>query len=217
MALAAYKNIFGSSRSDQLTLSGVTNIMPSLLSKWKHKRTQSKQSAQATKSSTTETVTPPSSSSGDTKANADAPATSEAASAKPTSTIVPEVGETPQGLQVRLWNQAYDGVKATDPELVEAYERILSTKLRGKGAETCTDASTVSNDIARTREPRAVQMQHLVRIGLEKTQREAAVKQKIGDGMAVIAVVKGVIDKAVQASPEAAIAWVGVSFALEVS
>lgn len=60
-------------------------------------------------------------------------------------------------------------------------------------------------------------MQQLVQIGLKKTQREADIKHNIHDGMQAIAAVKGVIDKAVQASPEAAVAWVGVCFAIEVS
>jgi len=60
------------------------------------------------------------------------------------------------------------------------------------------------------------QMERLVRVGLQKTAREAAVKQQIGDVIQRVGVVKGLVDKAVQASPEAAMAWVGVSFALEV-
>ncbi|KAK3943422.1 Pyruvate/Phosphoenolpyruvate kinase-like domain-containing protein [Diplogelasinospora grovesii] len=39
---------------------------------------------------------------------------------------------------------------------------------------------------------------------------------QIGDVIQTVGVVRGLVDKAVQASPEAAIAWVGVSFALEV-
>ncbi|PVH71957.1 hypothetical protein DL98DRAFT_399416, partial [Cadophora sp. DSE1049] len=138
------------------------------------------------------------------------------------TTIVPEVAESEHSLQGRLWNQAYDAIKAADPELAEAYERILSTEIRWEDSETGPDAdasasaSAVRNDIAPSRESRAVQMQQLVQIGLKKTQRDAAVKQKMGDGMAAIAAIKGIIDKAVQASPEAAIAWVGVSFALEI-
>lgn len=58
-------------------------------------------------------------------------------------------------------------------------------------------------------------MQELVQIELKKTQREAAVKQGISDGMAAIEAVKSIIGKLVKASPEAAVSWVGVCFAIE--
>lgn len=59
-------------------------------------------------------------------------------------------------------------------------------------------------------------MKQLVQAGLERTQKEAAVKRGIDDGLQAVHAVKGAIDKAVQAAPEAAIAWVGVCFGLEV-
>jgi hypothetical protein len=105
-------------------------------------------------------------------------------------------------LQARLWNQAYDELKADEPKIVDAYEKFLSTEL------------PTANEIEP--EQRWHQMERLVRVGLQKTAREAAIKQQIGDVMQAVGVVRGLVDKAVQASPEAAIAWVGVSFALEV-
>lgn len=60
-------------------------------------------------------------------------------------------------------------------------------------------------------------MERLVRAGLERTEKEATVKQGIEQGMQAVNSVKGIVDKAVQASPEAALAWVGICFALEVS
>ncbi|KAM0273519.1 hypothetical protein ACHAQH_008315 [Verticillium albo-atrum] len=105
------------------------------------------------------------------------------------------------GLQARLWNQAYDGLKEDEPERVAAYEKCLSTKL------------PTANEIEP--EQRWHLMERLGRVGLQKTAREAAVKQQIGDAIQTVGVARGLVDKAVQASPEAAIAWVGVSFALE--
>ncbi|KAL6408691.1 hypothetical protein AUP68_07635 [Ilyonectria robusta] len=32
-------------------------------------------------------------------------------------------------LRERLWNQAYDGLKADEPEIVDAFEKLLSTEL----------------------------------------------------------------------------------------
>jgi hypothetical protein len=59
-------------------------------------------------------------------------------------------------------------------------------------------------------------MQRLVNHGLRRTERDAELKQGMEDGIQAALAVKEVVDKAVQASPEAAIAWVGVCFALEV-
>jgi hypothetical protein len=59
-------------------------------------------------------------------------------------------------------------------------------------------------------------MQQLVELSLHTTEMDANFKQKIGDGLQAAMRVKEIIDKAVQASPEAAIAWVSVCFALEV-
>jgi hypothetical protein len=59
-------------------------------------------------------------------------------------------------------------------------------------------------------------MQQLVHNGLQKTEEEAAVKQGMEDGIQAAMAVKQVVDKAIQAAPEAALAWVGVCFALEV-
>lgn len=60
-------------------------------------------------------------------------------------------------------------------------------------------------------------MMRLIQAGLEKTEKEAAVKQSLEDGMQAVHSVKGIIDKVVKAAPEAALALVGVCFALEVS
>jgi hypothetical protein len=59
-------------------------------------------------------------------------------------------------------------------------------------------------------------MKQLVQAGLERTEKEAAIKRRIDDGLQSVYVVKGIIDKAVQVAPEAAVAWVGVCFGLEV-
>jgi hypothetical protein len=59
-------------------------------------------------------------------------------------------------------------------------------------------------------------MQQLVPHGLHKTEKDAQVKQGVGDSIQAALSVKEVVDKAIQASPEAAVAWVGVCFALEV-
>ncbi|KAM9874159.1 hypothetical protein BJF96_g573 [Verticillium dahliae] len=125
----------------------------------------------------------------------------------------PEI--SPQSLQERLWNQAYDDLKANESKTVEAYEKVLTCELKG-GDPASIGFATQENEIEQTRKGRWGQMEQVVRAGLERTAKEAAIKQGIQDGMQAVCAVKGIVDKAVQASPEAAVAWVGVCFALEI-
>ena len=46
-------------------------------------------------------------------------------------------------------------------------------------------------------------MQQLVQLGLRRTEAEAKAKEKMGDVIQVVMAVKAVVDKAIQASPEA--------------
>ncbi|KAH6989033.1 WD40-repeat-containing domain protein [Ilyonectria sp. MPI-CAGE-AT-0026] len=117
-----------------------------------------------------------------------------------------------ESLQERLWNEAYDQLKSNEPDVVETYEKILSSQLH---AGDSTPASQ-KNDIGQTREERSHQMQELVRLGLEKTAKGASVKQGIEGGLQTATIMKGIVDKAVQASPEASVAWVGVCLALDI-
>jgi hypothetical protein len=119
-------------------------------------------------------------------------------------------------LQEQLWTQAYEALKADQTSLVDAYERILSSRLDGKDP-TAKNAQPSENKIANTQEQRWHQMKKLVDMGREKTKAQASIKGKIGEGMQAVDAVKGIIDKAVQASPQASAAWVGVCFGLEVS
>lgn len=120
-----------------------------------------------------------------------------------------------RSLQERLWNQAYDELKANESDIVEAYEKILSGELH-RGDSASTGCASEKNEIEQVGERRWCQMKQLVQAGLERTQREAAIKQGIGDGLQAISAVRGIVDKAVQAAPEAAVAWVGVCLGLEV-
>ncbi|KAH7230632.1 uncharacterized protein BKA55DRAFT_696559 [Fusarium redolens] len=78
-------------------------------------------------------------------------------------------------LQERLWNQAYDELKASEPKLVEAYERILSAELHRNDSSSITSEPT-ENKIGRTRETRCRQMQQLVQEGPDRTQKAASIK-----------------------------------------
>ncbi|RBA12813.1 hypothetical protein FPRO05_14089 [Fusarium proliferatum] len=139
--------------------------------------------------------------------------TSQPTPSPPTSTDS-ETSPLPN-LQERLWNQAYDDLKASEPKLVEAYEKILSVGLHRKDPSSVTCEST-ENEIEGARETRCRQMQQLVRDGLDRTQKAASIKRGIDEGLQAVQAVRGIVDKAIQAAPEAAIAWVGVCLGLEI-
>lgn len=136
-----------------------------------------------------------------------------------TSTILhaPTPTASPPSLPERLWNEAYDQAKAGDSNIVDTYETILSARLSQKIAEPVADLASQHNEIEQNPEKRWAQMYQLVRDGLDRTEKEAKVKQGMEDGIQAAMVMKAVVVKAIQATPEAALAWVGVYFALEVS
>ncbi|KAM5357116.1 hypothetical protein ACJZ2D_016601 [Fusarium nematophilum] len=118
-------------------------------------------------------------------------------------------------LQERLWNQAYDELKASEPKLVEAYERILSAGLHRNDSSPIASEPT-ENEIGKTQETRCRQMQQLVQEGLDRTQKQASIKRGIDEGLQAVQAVRGIVDKAMHAAPEAAVAWVGVCLGLEI-
>ncbi|KAK1991102.1 NACHT-domain-containing protein [Colletotrichum falcatum] len=120
---------------------------------------------------------------------------------------------TANHLKERLWNEAYDNLKRSESEIVEAYEKFLSDKLP---SDSHTPTASAEDHFKSDPQERWRQMDGLVQAGLQKTEKDAASKQTISDVIRVISPLKEVIRKAVQAAPEAAIAWVGVSFALEI-
>jgi len=106
----------------------------------------------------------------------------------------------PSSLVERLWLRAYDDLKAEDAILVRNFEKILSHELDTSGG----------TDIRQT------QLSHLIRAGLERTEKEARFKKGVGDILGVILKAKGVVDSAIQAVPHAALAWSSACLALEV-
>ncbi|KAH7247364.1 uncharacterized protein BKA55DRAFT_739393 [Fusarium redolens] len=139
--------------------------------------------------------------------------TSQPTPSPPTSTDA-ETSPLPS-LQERLWNQAYDELKASEPKLVEAYEKILSVGIHRNDPSSVTCEST-ENEIGGARETRCRQMQQLVQDGLDRTQKAASFKRGIDEGLQAVQAVRGIVDKAVHAAPEAAVAWIGVCLGLEI-
>ena len=117
----------------------------------------------------------------------------------------------------RLWDRAYDDLKDEETALLQAYEKILSCNLHEDGIGSAVTKSQ-SNAIAQhDPDTRRRQMEQLVHTGLDKTAREAKVKEGLGPTMDIILSAKDTISFAIQAVPQAALAWTGVCIALEVS
>ena len=91
----------------------------------------------------------------------------------------------------------------------------MSARLSQKDADSA-DLASQQNLIEQDPDKRWKQMRQLVQDGLHRTEKDISVKQGIQDSIQAAMAMKEVVDKAVQASPEAALAWVGVCFVLEV-
>lgn len=78
------------------------------------------------------------------------------------------------------------------------------------------EASEPRNEIARDPDVRRKQMLKIVQDGLQKTNREADVWHGIGETAQLVLSAKGMVDSAIQAVPQAALAWAGVCFVLQV-
>jgi hypothetical protein len=63
---------------------------------------------------------------------------------------------------------------------------------------------------------RQEQLRQLIRTGLQRTEKEARLKQGLGDSLGAILMAKDIINSAIQAVPHAALAWSGVCLILEV-
>jgi len=125
----------------------------------------------------------------------------------------------PQNLRERVWNRAYDQAREDDSAAFGTYEKILSVWLsESQSGVLGSQNSAISrqNEISKDVVERQSQMQILVELGLSRTEKHARDTQRVGDGMQAVLTIKELVGKAVQASPQAAIAWVGVCFALEV-
>ncbi|KAK3952421.1 NACHT domain-containing protein, partial [Pseudoneurospora amorphoporcata] len=122
--------------------------------------------------------------------------------------------DTTTSLPVRLWECAYNELKQEEVKLVDAYEKILSRQLQDGPGSTVPESQ--SNTIAQNTLDRRRQMTKLINAGLAKTEREIKVKESLGVAVDVILSAKNTISAAIQAVPQAALAWTGICIALEI-
>ncbi|RYP58994.1 hypothetical protein DL770_010308 [Monosporascus sp. CRB-9-2] len=114
----------------------------------------------------------------------------------------------------RLWADAYDAIKEDDTRLVGAYEMVLHRELGDESS--AADIHEGEDDHTDAELPRT-RMVQLVEAGLKKTEKEAAVKYKVQEGMRVVSSVKELVGTALKHAPEAAAAWGGVCLLLQAS
>ena len=125
------------------------------------------------------------------------------------------VDDAPISLPAQLWDRAYNEVKREEMELVDIYEKILSRQLQGGPGLAVPDSQP--NIIAQNNsDRRRCQMTQLIYAGLDRIEREAKVKEGLGVAVDVALSAKNIINSAVHALPQAALAWTGICVALEV-
>jgi hypothetical protein len=126
----------------------------------------------------------------------------------------------PRALPERLWDEAYEKLRESDAEIVNAYERVLSGWLSesetsvSEGSESADEE--LENKISPNVEQRREQMQKIVKHMQGKAEKHAETRQKTEKGMEIFTTLREVGNTAVKASPEAALAWGCVCCVLEV-
>lgn len=132
------------------------------------------------------------------------PATSMLASADASATL--------SNLHERLWNRAYEELKESDPKVVEVYETVL----RGLVNTSSGPLGSTEGHNGNASGTRCQQLQQLVRSGLDRTWREAAMKRGFENSLQVVQTLHELVEKALRTAPQVAFAWLGISIGLEV-
>ncbi|KAG4261888.1 hypothetical protein FPRO03_11356 [Fusarium proliferatum] len=113
----------------------------------------------------------------------------------------------------RLWSKAYSILEEKEPDIVKKYQEILE-QVQHEWIDTA--APEELQNLQNCKSVKSQQMWRLVYSGLERSKRQAKVKESVSNIMETIDNLKGVVDKAVKYSSEAAIAWAGISLGLEI-
>lgn len=135
-------------------------------------------------------------------------------------------------LAAELWDAAYNEAKRREGKLVEAYETILSAQQllsaqleKDAGQDFSApmaddpyqlqDLSLHQNVIPADPMKRRQKMQGLLKDGMKRAERKAKFQKGVETAAEIVSMFKEVVDKAIQASPQAALAWVGVCVVLQ--
>ncbi|KAF4435266.1 Vegetative incompatibility HET-E-1 [Fusarium acutatum] len=119
----------------------------------------------------------------------------------------PEPQKVTPSVPERLWNKAYNILGEKEPNIVSSYQEILKLVHR-EWDDNANPEELQYLEHCKTVKSR--QMWRLVYCGLEKSKRQAKYKENLSTIIEIIDNIKGVVEKAVKYSSEAAIAWAGI-------
>ncbi|OKL61656.1 hypothetical protein UA08_03126 [Talaromyces atroroseus] len=123
-------------------------------------------------------------------------------------------------LAERPWDQAYNNLRGgQESKLVQEYEKLISLDLKKgdhKSVITAPSLEGVENRIEQDDpEKRRSQMRGIVKIGLQKTEKQAESKRVMGAILGGVNSVRDIISAAIYSSPQAVIPWAVVTTALK--
>ncbi|KAM0255508.1 hypothetical protein ACHAQJ_005653 [Trichoderma viride] len=119
-------------------------------------------------------------------------------------------------LPEHLWDEAYDELKESHPDLMQLYETILSRKLLDYNFDPSEDALGDNKIEQHAVDERRDQMHRLIQAGQERIERENNIKSGVKDFIGIIMPIKSLISSAVEAVPQAALPWAIVCACLEI-
>ncbi|KAK0619143.1 hypothetical protein B0T14DRAFT_409032, partial [Immersiella caudata] len=123
---------------------------------------------------------------------------------------------------VSLWDRAYDALRESDRELVERYEKLLSREIQITDADRTSEAGGRLGDSSGPL--RREQLQMITKRGLQRLEdrklkytiagHEFVVGTQIDQAAKLVLWAKDWISLATKDSPEASVAWAGISLVL---
>ncbi|KAK4069343.1 hypothetical protein Trihar35433_5922 [Trichoderma harzianum] len=148
--------------------------------------------------------------------------------------LQPEVSGHSEEIKPSLWDRAYDGLKKTDGQLVEDYEKLLSMELQTNTVKPIDPHDnlhelliTAENRINSTNpNERLKQLETITTRGLEQLENrrtkytifghEFTPRNQLAQATRFIQTIRNVIDEAVKVSPYASLASAGFSVILPI-
>ncbi|RYP68954.1 hypothetical protein DL771_006376 [Monosporascus sp. 5C6A] len=147
----------------------------------------------------------------------------------PSQTALPQSKAAPS-----LWGRAYEALRDEYPQLMDEYERLLSKELPEHVAAAASqdvrdqneDSDHIENRINTDPDTRRDQLKKIIDQGLQRASEkktrytifgyESVPRDQVAHAAQFIQAMKGLVNEAVRASPEASVAWAGVCVLLPV-
>ncbi|KAM0281218.1 hypothetical protein ACHAQH_003649 [Verticillium albo-atrum] len=162
------------------------------------------------------------------------PQTSEEPNATPNSGLhavitVSETAPPPPEDTPLLLNRAYEALREKDAQLVDRYEKLLSTELEQRSVSQDThrqndDLDSIENQMNTNPDKRQHQLERITDQGLRRANEKQTkytlfghqfiLRDQAAQAAQFVQAMKGPITEAAKASPEASVAWAGVSVLL---